>query len=1025
MLRNKPGFDTLTLEVRMKNCLLCVILLAVVALSGTVAWDHNLKVRSCTALEWSGASTPAPGGGMFYVWSDCRGTDRDIYAQLVNAQGIPLWTEPLPVDTKSHSQSHPAVVTTSDNCFVIAWIDKSISKSGDVFIQKVDPQGQLLWTEGGIRVTSSGQSYDLRLVPDAMGGVIVGWNNISDVNGIGCFAQSYSPAGSIRWIDPYVQINSIDQYEFTDMISDGANGIYAAQSCIYSPDSQVIVTRIDLNGSPAWDQPVVFGTGSDDDMNRDGKLALGSDALYLYWDRWDEYEPLLQLQKISPSGNPLWTQPVVVQEDPGKDNYVEGIVWSATDDSVILTSSFIGDSCGYSAIKYSSAGLPLWSNWTIFQIHPSEYVHREQVCLQADNAGGAYLLWFSDIDGDIGPRIKAQHLSATGTKLWIDDGMVMSVDPINECLPRLSIQSEGIWAVWAGQANETAGIWYQKLDTAGNPAFEAGGRFLFGGLNSMWTETRMTLARTSDVAILWEDDRMGPNSSHIYMQAINSDGSFDFTANGVPITMNNSLEQVLKNAIVLSGDRILVLYTQFSCVSTYLYAQLLDVNGNGLWGADGIALASTLEGYFGKVHASEVGADIFIGWTQTVSAYYPYSGRIYLQKITNGQKQWEEWGKDIIVDADLYNNNLQAVESDYLVFSKRLLSSGSTLDEITVLRFSTNDGSILAGWNPAGNSADPGTVDQPLARSFLGAKTNPQGLFVLYQLITPVYAVQYHKVKAQLFDPQGQLLMGTSASDVLVSEGLFSKLQPEFAGNDFALVWAHHSNSVFSMHIQRFDYSLTPIWEPLYATGDYEAGHDLQISRFPDQSLALVWPTNDYQSDYHVNYRFVTPDGSLVGYDEGYQFETDDNYVQNLQTAVLGDRCMVTWSQGTSFARDEPVEHQNLMAQLIINSTTFSGDTQLPALEYPILSQNYPNPFNPETNISFSLPQAGITDLAVYNLKGQIVIDLINAQFLTAGDHSVVWNGCDNGGKPVSSGVYYCRLSCAGKDVLRKMVLAK
>jgi len=90
-----------------------------------------------------------------------------------------------------------------------------------------------------------------------------------------------------------------------------------------------------------------------------------------------------------------------------------------------------------------------------------------------------------------------------------------------------------------------------------------------------------------------------------------------------------------------------------------------------------------------------------------------------------------------------------------------------------------------------------------------------------------------------------------------------------------------------------------------------------------------------------------------------------------------------------------------------------------------VLHQNYPNPFNPETTIAFSLPEAGTADLAVFNQKGQLVRSLLSGQLLPAGASSLVWDGRDDQGNPVSSGIYFSRLTCAGKSVSRKMVLLK
>lgn len=89
-----------------------------------------------------------------------------------------------------------------------------------------------------------------------------------------------------------------------------------------------------------------------------------------------------------------------------------------------------------------------------------------------------------------------------------------------------------------------------------------------------------------------------------------------------------------------------------------------------------------------------------------------------------------------------------------------------------------------------------------------------------------------------------------------------------------------------------------------------------------------------------------------------------------------------------------------------------------------MLNQNYPNPFNPETTITFDMPKTAIANLSVYNVKGQLVKTLHNG-VANYGRNSVVWNGTDNNGSQISSGIYFYRLSTDGKVETRKMMLLK
>lgn len=88
------------------------------------------------------------------------------------------------------------------------------------------------------------------------------------------------------------------------------------------------------------------------------------------------------------------------------------------------------------------------------------------------------------------------------------------------------------------------------------------------------------------------------------------------------------------------------------------------------------------------------------------------------------------------------------------------------------------------------------------------------------------------------------------------------------------------------------------------------------------------------------------------------------------------------------------------------------------------LSQNYPNPFNPSTNIRFTLKNAEHVKLVVFNMLGQKVRTLADQQMM-AGSYIATWDGRDDRGNQLSSGVYYYRLETQSLTVTRNMVLLK
>lgn len=99
-------------------------------------------------------------------------------------------------------------------------------------------------------------------------------------------------------------------------------------------------------------------------------------------------------------------------------------------------------------------------------------------------------------------------------------------------------------------------------------------------------------------------------------------------------------------------------------------------------------------------------------------------------------------------------------------------------------------------------------------------------------------------------------------------------------------------------------------------------------------------------------------------------------------------------------------------------------DTLKP-VEKMTLNANYPNPFNPDTNISFSLARNELVNLRIFNIRGQLVKNLIDNEYREQGHHNAVWNGTDNNGNSVGSGVYLYRLESEKESRTRKMILMK
>lgn len=101
----------------------------------------------------------------------------------------------------------------------------------------------------------------------------------------------------------------------------------------------------------------------------------------------------------------------------------------------------------------------------------------------------------------------------------------------------------------------------------------------------------------------------------------------------------------------------------------------------------------------------------------------------------------------------------------------------------------------------------------------------------------------------------------------------------------------------------------------------------------------------------------------------------------------------------------------------------YTGSITAPPRE-AALYQNYPNPFNPITTISYYLPERTTVDLVIYDVRGAVVRSF-SVGVQSAGLKSEIWDGRDDEGRQVGSGVYVCRLKAGKTNLTRKMVLLK
>lgn len=150
--------------------------------------------------------------------------------------------------------------------------------------------------------------------------------------------------------------------------------------------------------------------------------------------------------------------------------------------------------------------------------------------------------------------------------------------------------------------------------------------------------------------------------------------------------------------------------------------------------------------------------------------------------------------------------------------------------------------------------------------------------------------------------------------------------------------------------------------------------------------------------------------------DSGINWVQDNDGLANVPVSDLDYRS----SDNTIFAA---THGRGMLSAVLPGATSVSGkDSKIPnSFE---LSQNYPNPFNPNTTIRYALPEGGNVNLIVYDINGKEITTLVKG-YKEAGEYNVVWNGKNNFGQQVASGIYFYSLSAGSLRQTKKLILLK
>jgi len=246
--------------------------------NGRLLWpDTGIPVASASNAQLFPQITSDGMGNFIVVWVQSPGAsymvgDADIYAQKINPEGKPLWTDGkgVPVCTAAGSQEHPQVASDGSGGCIVVWHDTRNRPNRDAYTQRLSSEGKILWETDGVLVgeilgvdksSVEAGSYDVQVTGDGAGGAMVVWqvNPTSATTGAfkggKIYAQKLSSAGERLWTKA-IQVYenpSLKSQGYSSVVSDNAEGIIVASKVGKSDRTELVYAqRIDPGGNKLW-----------------------------------------------------------------------------------------------------------------------------------------------------------------------------------------------------------------------------------------------------------------------------------------------------------------------------------------------------------------------------------------------------------------------------------------------------------------------------------------------------------------------------------------------------------------------------------------------------------------------------------------------------------------------------------------------------------------------------------------------------------------------------------------------------
>jgi hypothetical protein len=664
---------------------------------------------------------------------------------------------------------------------------------------------------------------------------------------------------------------------------------------------------------------------------------------------------------------------------------------------------------GYNDIyaqRYSNDGSALGDN---FKVNDGQHGRGwpERPSISSDDSGNFVIAWEDERNGN--NDIYAQHYSSDGSVLGDNFKVNDDQASADQRYPSICTDNSGNFVItWADRRKG-------KVNSGGDYIYDLYGQYYSSDGSALGDNFKVNI--DFEIIKYWG---IGINSI-----SISADGSGNFMgtwarANGPGWNFDIHAQRFSNDGAAL-GDNFKVNDDHGSsdesdpCISTDNSGNFLIMwadgrNGNNdiyaqRYSNDGSALGDNFK--INENHGSitmDPNGNFVITWCSD-------DGTIYAQRYSSDGS--------ILGDNFKFNNDQESVDSGppsictdssgNFVIARADKRNGN--DDIYAQRYSS-DGSTVGG-NFRVND-DLGNTSQRNP----SITVDGSGKFLISWLDKRNAPYDYY---AQLYSSDGSKVGHNIRVNDMPSSATYGtpSISTDGSGN-FVITWRDDRNGNDDIYAQRYSSDGSAMGANFKVNDDEESAelYEPSISTDGSGNFVITW-RDDCNGDSDIYAQRYAGDGTAVG--ENFRITNTSHYNQSSPDVKLCNGLIyTTWVDNRAGSTGYDIWANVLDWENPYTLISDKEQSQTPTAF--ILMQNYPNPFNPTTAIQYQLPKGGMVTLEVYNFIGQRVKRLVNHN-QTAGIHQQGWDGRNDDGEMMPTGVYFYRLRSGDFSATRKMLL--